>query len=261
DAHGHPGQQAAHDPEGQGDPEEPGAHERAVEPGAGLGGRHDEQRDRHDREGDGDAGHGDGQAHGHAERHRPGRRRRLRRRIGRPVRLGPQRLAPTGGAHVRIVPLPRDRSGATRWVRSAPVPSLRPSPGWLRTAAAGVAAAPVATAAACGPDEPDAADERAEQVREVAIDAGLPADAAEVLAVAARGVSATFQISYPGPDGTSLVVAQEPPNRRIDALEAGLVVESQVLVAGVAYRSELPDGGRPGDAPRSPRPTPTRPGT
>src|SRR5690606_32556366 len=59
DAHGHPGQQAAHDPEGQGDPEEPGAHERAVEPGAGLGGRHDEQRDRHDREGDGDAGHGD----------------------------------------------------------------------------------------------------------------------------------------------------------------------------------------------------------
>lgn len=141
------------------------------------------------------------------------------------------------------------------------MPSLRPSPGWLRTAAAGVAAALVATAAACGPDAPDAADERAEQVRQVAIDAGLPADAAEVLAVAARGVSATFQISYPGPDGTSLVVAQEPPNRRIDALEAGLVVESQVLVDGVAYRCELPDGGRPGDALRCQRTSAALPGT
>lgn len=130
------------------------------------------------------------------------------------------------------------------------MPSRRPHPGRRRATAAtrlAVVALTLAAAAACGSDGPDAADERAEQVRQVALDAGLPADVADVLATAARGVSATFQISYPGPDGTALVVSQDPPHRRLDALEAGLIVESQVLVDGVAYACELPEGGRPGD--------------
>ena len=93
----------------------------------------------------------------------------------------------------------------------------------------------------------DLAEDRARQVREAAADAGLGADVAEVLALAARGATATFQVSYPGTEGASLVVSQDPPNRRVDVLQAGLLVQSQVVRDGVAYRCRLPARGRPGD--------------
>jgi hypothetical protein len=107
-----------------------------------------------------------------------------------------------------------------------------------------VAVAAVLTAACA--DDGSAADERGDQIRAAAVEAGLGGEVVDVLVLAARGATATFQVSYAGPDGTSIVVSQDPPNRRVDVLHAGLVVESQVVRDQVAYRCTLPDGDRPG---------------
>jgi hypothetical protein len=98
-----------------------------------------------------------------------------------------------------------------------------------------------------GDDGAELATDRSRQVREAAADAGLDAEVADVLALAARGATATFQVSYPGTDGASLVVSQDPPNRRVDVLQAGLLVQSQVVRDSVGYRCQLPARGRPGD--------------
>jgi len=117
------------------------------------------------------------------------------------------------------------------------------------------------TTAGCGDSRPSAADDRADQVRTAALEAGLTEEVADVLALAAQGAAATYQVTYPGPDGTAVVVSHDPPDRRIDALQAGLIVESQVLVDGVSYRCALPDGGRPGDELRCRRSSAAVPGT
>jgi len=146
---------------------------------------------------------------------------------------------------------------------SVPAPSARcrrstPRP-WRGVGV--VVAAGLLVVGACGDDAGEVADERSVQVRTAALDAGLPAEVADVLALAARGGSATFQVSYPAADGTAIVVSQDPPDRRIDALEAGLIVESQVLVDGISYRCTLPDGGRAGDDLRCRRTSAALPGT
>lgn len=99
---------------------------------------------------------------------------------------------------------------------------------------------------ACGGAR-DVTAERVEQVRAAAERAGLTEEVAEVLALAARGATATYQVTYAGTDGAELVVSQAPPDRRIDVVTAGLIVESQVVRKGVAYRCALPEGGRAGD--------------
>jgi hypothetical protein len=98
-----------------------------------------------------------------------------------------------------------------------------------------------------GDDGPDVADGRADQVRRAALEAGLDADVADVLALAARGATATFQVTYPGEGGAAVLVSQAPPDRRVDALTAGLIVQSQVLHDGVSYACQLPAGAQPGD--------------
>jgi hypothetical protein len=102
------------------------------------------------------------------------------------------------------------------------------------------------TTAACGGDD-GVGEDRAAQVRDAAVDAGLPGDVADVLALAARGATATFQVTYAGQDGAEVTVSQAPPDRRVDAVTAGLIVQSQVVRDGVAYRCELPADGKPGD--------------
>lgn len=104
-----------------------------------------------------------------------------------------------------------------------------------------------ALAGACGDGDADVGDDRAEQVRRAATEAGLPDDVADVLALAATGATATFQVTYGGSDGAEVVVSQDPPNRRVDALTAGLIVQSQVVRDGVGYTCELPERGQPGD--------------
>jgi hypothetical protein len=93
----------------------------------------------------------------------------------------------------------------------------------------------------CGDDDP-VADQRAEQVREAASDAGLPDDVVDVLVLAARGTTATFQITYQGTGGARLIVSQDPPNRRVDVVAGTTVVESRVFRDGVGYRCAPPEG-------------------
>lgn len=98
----------------------------------------------------------------------------------------------------------------------------------------------------CGGDD-DASAAREQQIREAGEEAGLDEEIIDVLVLAARGTTASFQVSYPGTGGASVVVSQDPPNRRVDVLSEGLVVESQVVRGEVAYRCDLRSGGRPGD--------------
>ena len=86
---------------------------------------------------------------------------------------------------------------------------------------------------ACGDD--DSGGQRAEQARTAALDAGLSDEVADVLALAARGATATYQATYPGADdGTTLVVANRPPDRRVDVLRGDDVVEVRLVVDGEA---------------------------
>jgi hypothetical protein len=99
-----------------------------------------------------------------------------------------------------------------------------------------VAVAALLALAACGDDGPAIGDQRADQVRAAASEAGLPADVADVLALAAKADGATFQIAYAGDDGARLVVSQAPPDRRVDVIQGDVVVESRVLRDEIAYR-------------------------
>jgi hypothetical protein len=93
--------------------------------------------------------------------------------------------------------------------------------------------------AGCG-DDPSAADERADQLREVAAEAGLGDDVADVLALAARGIDGTFQVTYPGDDGTAIVVSQAPPDRRVDVVAGQRIVQSRVIRDDVGYHCAPP---------------------
>ena len=89
---------------------------------------------------------------------------------------------------------------------------------------------------ACGDGGDDVGDARAALVRDAAIQAGLDDAAADFLALAARGQTATYQATYPGPeDDTSIVVANRPPDRRIDVLDGDRIVEVQLVVDGEAF--------------------------
>jgi hypothetical protein len=101
-------------------------------------------------------------------------------------------------------------------------------------------------AAACGGDD-GAGDRRADQVRDAAEEAGLPDDVVDVLVLAARGVGATFQVTYPGEEGTSVVISQDPPNRRVDVVAGERIVQSQVVRGGVGYRCAPPEDEPSGD--------------
>ena len=98
-----------------------------------------------------------------------------------------------------------------------------------------------ALTAGCG-DDPDAADERADQAREAARDAGLDDEVADFLALAGRGQLATYQVTYPGTEpGTSLVVANDPPDRRVDLVDDEVIVEVRMVLDGQAYECARDD--------------------
>lgn len=83
----------------------------------------------------------------------------------------------------------------------------------------------------------DVGDERAEQARTAALDAGLDDEVADFLALAARGQTATYQATYPGPDdGTDLVVANRPPDRRVDVVADEVIVQVQLSLDGQSFR-------------------------
>jgi hypothetical protein len=87
----------------------------------------------------------------------------------------------------------------------------------------------------------EASDDRGAQVRDAAEAAGLPDDVVDVLALAARGAGGTFQVTYPGEDGTSVVISQAPPDRRVDVIAGERILQSHVVRGGVAYRCAPPE--------------------
>ncbi len=89
--------------------------------------------------------------------------------------------------------------------------------------------------AACS-DGADVGDERATQAREAALDAGLDVEVADFLALAARGETATYQATYPGPEaGTTLVVANRPPDRRVDIIEDDAIIQVRLSLDGESF--------------------------
>ena len=102
-------------------------------------------------------------------------------------------------------------------------------------AAATVTVVAVSALAGCGGGS-DAGDQRADQVRAAAVDAGLEPEIADFLALAARGQTATYQATYPGPNpDTKLVVANDPPNRRVDVLTDDVTTEVRLVLDGEAF--------------------------
>lgn len=89
--------------------------------------------------------------------------------------------------------------------------------------------------AACGDDD-GIGDERAAQVREAAVEAGLDEEIADFLALASRGQTAVYQATYPGPEpGTDIVVASRPPERRVDLVDGDRIVETRLVLDGEAF--------------------------
>lgn len=89
--------------------------------------------------------------------------------------------------------------------------------------------------AACS-DGGDVGDERAAQARAAALDAGLDVEVADFLALAARGETGTYQATYPGPEaGTTLVVANRPPDRRVDIVEDDVIIQVRLSLGGESY--------------------------
>lgn len=105
--------------------------------------------------------------------------------------------------------------------------------------------------AACGGDGTGRGDARAAQARQAALDAGLARDVAEFLALAARGPVATYQATYPGPDGGRIVVANRPPDRRVDVLDGDQVTEVRMVIDGEAFECLPGDDGPVDDCRRT----------
>jgi hypothetical protein len=103
-------------------------------------------------------------------------------------------------------------------------------------------AAAVLVLGACGDDADPTAAHRAEQVRAAALDAEVPGEVADLLALAASASGATFQVTYQGDEGAELVVSQRPPDRRVDVVASGEVVESRVARGSTTYRCVPLDG-------------------
>lgn len=103
----------------------------------------------------------------------------------------------------------------------------------MRSATALVVAAALLVGACADDDSPG--DRRAAQARAAAVEAGLSEEVADFLGLAARGATATYQATYPGAeDGTTLVVANRPPERRVDVLRGDDVLEVRLVVDGEA---------------------------
>ncbi len=92
------------------------------------------------------------------------------------------------------------------------------------------------------------ADERADQARTAALDAGLDADVADVIALIATGDLGTYEVRYPGPvDGTELRIVQRPPDRLVQVLAGETVTETRLVVDGEAFECVATDDDGPVD--------------
>lgn len=108
------------------------------------------------------------------------------------------------------------------------------------------AACTAALLAGCGGDDdgPGLGEERADQARRAALAAGLDEEVADFLGLLARGDTATYEVRFPGPaEDTELVVRNRPPDRRVDVVQDGEVVEVRQVVDGEAFTCTPEDDG------------------
>lgn len=101
--------------------------------------------------------------------------------------------------------------------------------------------APVVAALVAGcSDEPDeiaaTGDERAEQAQVAASEAGLDDEVADFLGLLARGETATYRVRFPGPTAdTELLIANRPPDRRVELIAEGTTAEVRLVTGGRAF--------------------------
>jgi hypothetical protein len=71
--------------------------------------------------------------------------------------------------------------------------------------------------------DPSVGEQRADQARDLAVEAGLPGDVADVLATAAGLADATYRVTYEEESGNTITVTAGPAGKRVDvtAVEAG----------------------------------------
>lgn len=98
--------------------------------------------------------------------------------------------------------------------------------------------------AGCGDDGASIADQREEQARSAADDAGLSPAVSDFLALLGRSVDATFQVTFPTGEGRStIVLSQLPPDRRVDVTDGREILQSEITRGGVTYRCAPADPG------------------
>jgi hypothetical protein len=98
-------------------------------------------------------------------------------------------------------------------------------PGVFRPTAALIVALALAGGACDGGQSATerAAKTRSDQARQVARRAGLPAAVQDFLARYAASAAKSFTVNYaPDPDGTTIVLTQAPPDRRLDLVRGGV---------------------------------------
>ncbi|MGH9243399.1 MAG: hypothetical protein ACRD29_03590 [Acidimicrobiales bacterium] len=106
------------------------------------------------------------------------------------------------------------------------------------TAIAIAAVATVVSAAACG-DDPDVGEQRADQVRRAAAEAGLSEEVQDFLVLAVGTADATFQVTYEIDDQTGarrVVVSQNPPDHRLDVVLPDGTVDATIRLDDDAYQ-------------------------
>lgn len=104
-----------------------------------------------------------------------------------------------------------------------------------------VAALALAAVVGCSDDDPGAGERRADQARQAAEDAGLPAAVADVLADASAAVDATYRVTY-DVEGRRVVVTQRPPDRRVDVIAGDGAVDATISTGGQAFACSDPPG-------------------
>lgn len=136
------------------------------------------------------------------------------------------------------------RNRAHLEARGLPVPTAYARRVLARLLACCVAVAALALAS-CG-DDTSVGDERADQARQAGIEAGLPDDVVDFLALAASGVDATYQVTYPSTEATDdVVVASQPPRLRVDIVRGEQVIRTELATDDGSFRCERADESSP----------------
>jgi hypothetical protein len=94
-------------------------------------------------------------------------------------------------------------------------------------------------AGACA-DAPTSAEQRAEQAKRAAADAGLAEDVQDFLALAAGAVGETYQVTYgstQGDDQVDVILSQRPPDRRVDVVR-GDTTDTRLVIDGASYQCQ-----------------------